>query len=623
MNHRFDRGPIQVCTITLCLLMTVIGCATVLAQQPLEKKQRQGTIGDEPPETIQWKYLLAPLATDARSLLPEKNRPYALAAVADAYWNLDQETARDLFMAALEAAFSVKEGEKADSSAISQVLATVTRRDVGLTKTLLEKIAEKQKPGLEEAPLSVARDLLERDPGGATKLAKAFVPSGISSGAANSFIFHLARQDIGLANEIFRDYLNTFAADPKLPLNQLISFGGYAFGYSEFYGLTRGMPPQLYGVSSRRIANLSLNPGLARAFLDLALRRTHETVERASQMAGAERDYLSTVSLFAIAYLLPEVVKYSPTTVPAWEQLQQRATIGTTPAQHEHVGRYIQSINERRARLQHFDDAPELSSHEAAEAMLERAEKLPNSCQRDKEFSKAALRLSSMKEFKRALAIADRVSDLKQRDGVKQFVFYDMALAARDAGEWTEMRERAKSLSTPELIAVLYIRGAEVVRNKDGITSAELLREALKNVESISDPEVRAGVLLGAAAVQVKTDVLVGLETLRTAIKTVNQRTAKDQNGFSILMKVSLACPGDDEWHGARITLANATLYEVLPLFSAHNVEETLLIARNLEDPSTKIQALASVVKYMTDDKMIKPKSKLPVTNLGEQEALP
>lgn len=620
MNNCLTRYLKQISLITVWLLMILIADVTVHAQQSLNKKQIEGTLGDEPPDTIQWKYLLSSLATDARSL-PEESRSYALAAVADAYWNLDREAARAMFIAALDSAFSLKEGDKADSSAISHVLAIVTKRDVGLTKTLLETIAVKQKlSDLEEAPFSVAFDLLQSDPGRATKLAEAFVPNGLSSGTANSFIFQLAKQDIGLANEIYRAYLNRFAADAKLPLSQLTSLSGYAFGYSEFYGLTQGIPPQLYGVSSRRIANLQLNPVLARAFLDLALRRTDETVERASQMAGPERDYLSTVSLFAIAYLLPEVVKYSPTTVRAWEKLQQRATIGTTPAQHEQVGRYIQSINEWRARVRRFDDAPQLSAEQAAEAMLEQAERLPNSCQRDRAFSKAALGLSSIKEFRRALAIADRVSDLKERDGVKQFLFYDMALAARDAGEWTEMRERAKSVSTPELIAVLYIKAADVVHRKDGITSAELIRETLKNAERISDPQVRTGVLLGAAAVQVKIDVFAGLEILRTAIKTLNQRTAKDQSGFSILMKVSLACPGDDEWHGTRISLANATLYEVLPLFSAHNVEETFLIARNLEDPSTKVRALASVVKYITDEKLLKPKSKLPVTKLKEKE---
>jgi hypothetical protein len=88
-------------------------------------------------------------------------------------------------------------------------------------------------------------------------------------------------------------------------------------------------------------------------------------------------------------------------------------------------------------------------------------------------------------------------------------------------------------------------------------------------------------------------------------------------------MKVSLACPGDDEWHGMRISLAHADLYEVLPLFAAHNVEETLLVARRLGDSSTKIRALASVVKYMTDEKRLKPKNKLPVASVGAKEIQP
>lgn len=602
--------------ITSCLLLTLIACAAVLAQESTTKKQSERNVGEESPDVIQWKYLLATLATDARSLSKEKDRPYALAAVADAYWNLDRDTARSLFMAALDSACPPREGKTCDSVALHHVLAIATKRDTALTKTLLKTVAERKKPGdLEDTPLSVAMDLLETDPNGATKLAEAFVPSGLSGGAANSFIFRLARQDVDRANQLYGAYLNRFAADAKLPLSNLISFGGYAFGYSEFYGLTQGAPPRLYGVSSRRTANLSLNPALARAFLALAFQRTSDTVERAAQMVGAERDYLTTVNLFAIAYLLPEVARYYPSNLPAWEKLQQRATIGTTAIQHEQVSRHIQSINERRAKVQRFDEAPELSSQQEAEAMIERAEKLANSCLRDKEYSKAALGLGSSKEFKRALEVADRISDLRQREGVLQFLSYEMAVAARDAGEWTEMREKAKGISTPELTAILYIKAADAVRTKDGITSSELIRESLKNTERISDPGVRAGVLLGAAAVQLKMDVFAGLEVLRTAIKSVNQGAARDGSGYSMLMTVSLACPGDNEWYGARASLENSGLYEVLPLFSAHNVEETLLIARGLEDPATKVRALASVVKYMTDERRVKGKSKLPVAN--------
>lgn len=611
MYNHFRRGPVKKGTLTSCLIMTVIACAPIMAQRAVTEDKGQKISNEEPADLLQWKYLLDTLATDARSLLPETQRPHALVAIADAYWNVDREISRGLFKAALDSACLLREQEKCDGLAINYVLSVATKRDISLSKNLLKTISEKQKLGdLEETPLSVALDLLATDPNGATKLVEAFVPTGLSSGSANTFIFRLARQNVGLANQLYLAYLNKFAANSKLPLSQLISFGGYAFGYAEFYGLTQATPPQLYGVTSRPIPNVVRNPAMIRAFLDLAFQRTNEGVERASQVVGEERDYLTTVNLFTIAYLLPEVVKYYPNALPAWEKLQQRATVGTTAIQHAHIGQQIHSINERRARVRRFDDASQLSAEQESEAGIGRAEKLPNSCQRDKEYSKAALGLGSVKQFKRALEIADRVSDLKQRGDVMQQLFYDMAVAARDAGDWTEMRAKAKFISTPELIAVLYIKAADIIHAKDRITSAELIRESLKNTERISHPGVRAGLLLGAAAVQAKMDVFSGFEVLKTAVRTVNQGFAKDQSGVSILMKVSLACAGDDEWYGARVSLANDTLDEVLPVFSAHNAEETLLIAQSLEDTSTKIRSLASIVKYMTDEQQIKPKSK-------------
>jgi hypothetical protein len=174
-----------------------------VGQQSVTEKKSQRTNNDESADVIHWKYLLAPLATDARSLLKEKDRPYALAAVADAYWNLDRDNAHRLFMAALDSACSPREGEKCDSLAVRHVLSIATKRDVGLTKTLLKAIADKQKPDdLEETPLSVALDLMKTDPNGATKLAESFVPNGLPSGAGNSFIFQVARQDIVSANQI-------------------------------------------------------------------------------------------------------------------------------------------------------------------------------------------------------------------------------------------------------------------------------------------------------------------------------------------------------------------------------------------------------------------------------------
>jgi hypothetical protein len=97
MYNCFTRGPGKISAITACLLITVIAGAPIKAERPIREKQSQRTSNDESPDVIQWKYLLATLVTDARSLAREKDRPYALVAVADAYWNVDRDMARELF----------------------------------------------------------------------------------------------------------------------------------------------------------------------------------------------------------------------------------------------------------------------------------------------------------------------------------------------------------------------------------------------------------------------------------------------------------------------------------------------------------------------------------------------
>lgn len=204
--------------------------------------------------------------------------------------------------------------------------------------------------------------------------------------------------------------------------------------------------------------------------------------------------------------------------------------------------------------------------------------------------------------------MADRISDTKQRDTIRQFLFYDMASAAAKVGDWLEAREAAKAVFTPELRAALLVRTAEAaIRRKDRALGGELLMESVKNVEQVSEAEVRAGLLFAVAAVQIEADPLEGLEILRRAVKAVNQQTTKDSTQFSIPMKISFSCDGeDDSWYGAPVSLANASASEALSLFSKYNIEETLLVAQNLEDQGMKIRVIASILKSIPDQKIAK-----------------
>jgi len=596
--------------IMVCLCLSNLGNVPVAGQRPAKKKQGTANPANTAGNKARWMSLLDSLAKDARSVLPEKRRPFAMAEVADAYWGFEPQVARELFVIALDAAVSLQVSKEDKKNAINHVLKIAIGRDAAFAKKLTERIAEKQeaKGDPEETSLSVALSLLKQDASRAAQLAETVAPSGLSTPTAAYFPLQLAKQDVPLANRVYAIYLSKFATDENLPLNSLLSFGGYAFGYSEFYGLDTSAPPQKFGASFPQIQGLSPNPTLATAYLNLAFQRTRKAVLQAAEASGTEKDVLNVIVLFTFEYLSPEVAKFQPSAISQWEQLRQQAIPGTTTTQYELVAQHIKSINEARARVKRFDDAPQLSPEQEAQENLDKAEKLTASCQKDREFSKAALSIGSTQDFKRALSVADRISDTKQRDTVRQFLFYDMASASAKVGGWSEAREAAKAVFTPELRAALFVRTAETaIRRKDRALSSELIMEAVKNAEQVSEAEMRAGLLFAVAAVQIKSDPLEGLEILRRAVKAVNQQTTKDPTEFSILMKISFSCDGEeDSWYGAPVSLANTSASEALSLFSKYNIEETLLVAQNLEDQSMKIRAIASILKSIPDQKIEK-----------------
>jgi hypothetical protein len=107
-----------------------------------------------------------------------------------------------------------------------------------------------------------------------------------------------------------------------------------------------------------RLATLPANPVLAKTFLNASLQKPRQAVERLRQSAGAEREYLGATVLFAVGYLKPEAMRYQPQAATLWEQLEQQATPGTTPAQHQLIGEYLQSIQAARERARRFSETP-------------------------------------------------------------------------------------------------------------------------------------------------------------------------------------------------------------------------------------------------------------------------
>jgi hypothetical protein len=585
MKNPFRFCRRQIFTFLTGLFFILANSGVALAQTSNKKPSKQ-----ENPNLIRWKIFLDMLAQEARTISPEERRPYAVADVANAYWEIDRETSIALFITALD--------KSKNRDALNYVLSTATKTDSTLAKTLTKRLIDKEDSDKERDDISgeIALEILQQDARKAAQLAEAFAPDGLQNGTASFFIYRLAQQDVQLSNHVYEVYLNKVAANENIPLEQVMQLAGYAFGYAEFYTVDK--KGRTSGATFPSVKNLVRNPVFTNVFLNLAYRRIAKTIERRNNAAGAEVEGYNYPILFALEYLLPEVARFSPNSLPAWHQLQQQGIVGTTPQQSQQIANVISSINQARARIKNAEESPQNEEQEA-EASLENVEKLTGTCQRDVVYSKAALTFSSHKNFKRAIAVAGEIEDLKQSEIVKEVIFYDMTTFAIENEDWDDAREKLKKISTPELNAMMHAILAEALLKKNNkAESAKIIDAAVKLTEKLSAAEIRTGFLFGLSSMLLKIEPSEAQTLAANAVKNLNKQEAKDDMSFYIPIKVPLACQGEDEtWYGEFVSLPNSTVFDALALFAKQNPDQAELLAGNIDDKITKLRSLALITK--------------------------
>ncbi|HBR57603.1 MAG TPA: hypothetical protein DEA22_09055, partial [Blastocatellia bacterium] len=542
----------QIAIPAFVLALFLLNAKSSTSQPPAEKDQSGETTvqkGDDP-NILRWKIFLDSLRQEAKTVFPDDRRPYAMVDVANAYWEIDHDLSRSTYVSALDAAVSLTKRDKKYQPLINYVLSAATRRDASLAKTLNKRLLDDTDPKDRDNISSVAAlDLLEANPEAAARLAEAFAPNGLQDGTAAFLIFGLAKKDIRLSNRVYNTYLTRVSTNENIPLEQILLLAGYSFGYAEYYSVDgRG---NLSGASFLPIEKFSAYPAFSASFLELAFRRISMSIERRDKAVGAEIEALNFPILFALEYLIPEVAKFSPNTLLAWQQLQQQGIAGTSVPQNKQVQKHLQHINRARVSTREFND-PSQTPEQKAEASLEDVEKLPGTCQRDVIYSKAALSFSSRKNSKRALEIAGKIKDLKQSEAVKEMIFINMAESEIENGDFDAAQKKAEKISAPEQKAILYVMLAQAMvrKNDDPQTSMVAVDDGIRLAEKLSDAKYRAGFLFSLATLLLKIDLPEAQSLLRSAIKDLNKQESTDQMSFSIPMKVPLSCQGDDSWYG-------------------------------------------------------------------------
>jgi hypothetical protein len=584
----------------LCLLLH----APAQCQDAPHSEPRSKNESALAPDVARWQYLLDDLAREARTLTPEEKRPLLMAEVADAYWELDTAKSRELFTSAFEAALSLKPDTKEAGRALRRVITLASKRDAALGRRLSEKIFESgpESRWASGEAVSSALELLETDPAAAAQLAAAGAAAGPSMDSA-WFIVKLGQRDQAAADRVYAAYLSRFVPGTAFGLERLLWLAGYPFGYGEAFGGALS-PADMPGFSGMRAPGLTPRPALARAFLDVALRASQEALARASNAEPQRAEALNGLVLFAAVYLLPEVQRYRPQALPEWSQVEQRAQSAATAPLKDAVAKRIQEIFGSRSRAMRAEPS-EAYAVTQAEDVLAGAEKLPGGCRRDTEFAKAALGIGYGKDFSRAFEVSGRVESESMRESVRQFLYYDMAHAALkrgDAVSLVDAQKHAELVTSPEQRALLYVKLSKAaLRQRDGQLAAGLLGKTMRLAETVSEPASQASILLAAAAGFADFDAYEGYKALREAVKVVNRAKGVNVDDFRVLRKVNLACrAGEDTWYGGADSAERFSLFETFAGVAGRDVDGALSLARELDDPSTRIRSLISIARAMT-----------------------
>jgi hypothetical protein len=575
----------------LSLLLLLLH-ASAAAQKPAPTAVRTPD-----PNLVRWKIFLDGLEQQSRAIATER-RPYVVAEVAAAYWEVDKAESERLFVAALDQALKLVEQDKKYTDVLDDVLSMGSRLDVGLAKLLTKRIADKQdsKKSRFDIAGSNLNQLLKEDPQRAAELAEALAPDGLAL-AAPLFIFSLARVDGALANRVYGVYLDRIAERSDLTVQQTVSMCGYALGYPEYYTIDGS--GGTYGMTMVPPAGFGPNPRFATRILDLMYRRIAREVAERNEAVGDDIEKRTWRILFAVEYLAPAIERFAPENAAAWEQLRQQVKVGATSEQVRNVAIRVNELSETRARVMSIAESPERLD-EMAEASLVDVEKIVGTCQRDLVYMKATLNFSYRKNFKRTLELLDKVEGEARAESIRPAIFYDMAISDAEKGEWEAAEARIKRISLPQLRAFAQIRLAAALAKKNEKAEARRIADAaIVMIEKLEDPKDRAGMYVGLSALYMNIDPLAARTELEKAIKHFNKLPVRDEYYYSYLLQIRMSCEAkpDDPWYGGGYTVDNSDLLDAVRLFARENPDAAKSVVESVGDAATRIRTEAVVAR--------------------------
>jgi len=575
--------------ILLAILATanvILVAADVFAQTHAPSSRRPvRDLPDASQEIFKWSNLLDKLALEARTLSEENLRPDVVNAVADAYWELSPTRSKELFTVALQLALAI-EPEKTRQAAVSNVISAAAKRDATFAKALINTLLESKSRN--NAAIGSALDLLDLDIRTSELIAIAASSGGLSSDSA-WLIFQMQKRDPAAADRVYLAYLNNENANS---LNRLLWLAGYPFGYGESFGGALD-PLQFTGFSGFDLSALKVNPALAEAFLNRADQTVSAMLSQANSMSPQDGEALNAQVFFTVGYLLSETEKYRPDLYVRWASLQNDIAQRIDPRHRDAILQKLRSIIEQRERVRTQTAGEEQSSEE----VLQQAEKIASSCERDWIYARAVFQLSYKGDFKKAQALADKISALSLRGEVLQFVFYDMSVASAEdsSSNIDDALRYANRIDAPEVRALLLTRlAASLVKSRNADDAKQVLLDAIRLTERVEPLAVRAAVLVAIEKQLPEPDSDNRLKLLKDAVAAVNRSEEITIDRITVPHRVNYSCEKDKgPWYGGSIARVN--LIDSVLRFSQSHEADAMQLALDLKRDANRIRVLAAI----------------------------
>jgi len=569
---------------------------------------------DATSDTIRLRLLLDTL-TDEAKWLPAASRSNAMADLADAFCKLDRRRATDVFKLAIESAQHDGESQRAVRLFSRRIISSASTCDATagrlLTDWYVKDLIANGK--LKDNWGDRSHILLSNDPDPSPDLSPEAMSRAYQSGQDittwfSNYIYFLATIDLGAADGTYRSELQKFAAYPDLrlyQLDQLLWFGGYAFGNGDSFGFPLfGARQTTLGGTVYVVPDLEPDPVLASNYLDIAYNGVQIYLQQLPFVVGPERVRRAEVTLFATQYLFDEVMRYRPDMEESWQRAYRQALTMTTLDQQQVVSGWLKFVEAQRQRAasQNPKTRTDTSSSKTTDldSVLEQAQRMTAGCNRDKAYANIALTRLTEEQLPKILDMLVNIRDPKLQEFVRQIVYYRISKSRIDEGNFIDARDSIEHVTSEEERALLYIMLARrYLNDKDQVSSSYSLNEARRLAEGKWDSSAKTVVYLSASTLYAEYDSIEMGSTLRDAVKTINQVHAKDASNFSFLPQIDLRCVNSNRAgpFGVMDLEAKLNLYDTAATLATSNFDTALLIVRDLEDPATRIRTIASMVK--------------------------